>query len=147
MQRLKASIVAKVAVTVLAAPVAAQFSACAGGAGETGPAAMPTGPSEQSSYRWPLHQTVMLTASGPEPASVTINVGGRVTFVNNDARPHEIVSDPYLRHEECPPINRVGLLAPGQQQDSAVFEAVRSCGYHDHLDPTGVVGRIEVRIE
>jgi hypothetical protein len=27
------------------------------------------------------------------------------------------------------------------------FEAVRSCGFHDHLDPTGVAGRIEVRIE
>ena len=107
----------------------------------------PTAPSEEQSYRWPLHATVRLKPEGPEPASVIINVGGRVTFVNDDARQHEIVSDPYRRHEECPPVNRVGLLAPGQQRDSSIFEAVRSCGFHDHLDPTGVTGRIEVRIE
>ena len=52
-----------------------------------------------------------------------------------------------LRHEECPPINRVGRLEPGGQRESAVFERVRTCGFHDHLDPTGVTGRIEVRIE
>jgi plastocyanin len=147
MQRQNAVVVAKMALAVVATLVAAQLSACAGGVDEAGRTASPTGPSEQSSYRWPLHATVTLTAAGPDPASISINVGGRVTFVNTDARPHQIVSDPYLRHEECPAINRVGLLAPGQQHDSAVFEAVRSCGYHDHLDPTGVTGRIEVRIE
>jgi hypothetical protein len=98
-------------------------------------------------YRWPLSATITLTPDGPEPPSVTINVGGRVTFVNQDDRPHEIVSDPYLRHEECPAINAVGYLLPGQQRQTRVFEAVRSCGFHDHLDPTGVTGRIEVRIE
>jgi plastocyanin len=98
-------------------------------------------------YRWPLSATVTLTADGAEPASVIINVGGRVTFVNNDVRPHEIVSDPYLRHDECPPINRVGFLVPGQQRESSVFEAVRTCGFHDHLDHTGLSGRIDVRID
>jgi plastocyanin len=106
-----------------------------------------TSPSIEQNYRWPLSATVTLTRNGPEPASVTINVGGRVTFVNQDVRVHEIVSDPYLRHEECPAINRVGHLAPGQQRESAIFEATRTCGWHDHLDPTGLVGRIDVRIE
>lgn len=89
----------------------------------------------------------MLTPGGVQPPSVTINVGGRVTFINTDTKPHEIVSDPYIRHEECPPLNRVGFLAPGQQGQSAIFEAVGNCGFHDHLDPTGVTGRVEVRIE
>ena len=78
---------------------------------------------------------------------MTINVGGRVTFVNQDVRNREIVSDPYLRHEDCPALNRVGLLAPGQQRESSIFEAVRTCGFHDHGDPTGLFGRIDVRVE
>lgn len=128
--------------------IAALLSACSGdGIDAPSSAALPTGPSEAPHYRWPLHVTVRLTPTGPEPPSATINVGGRVTFVNADARPHEIVSDPYLRHEECPPLNRVGFLVPGAERESAVFEGVRSCGFHDHLDPTGVTGRIEVRIE
>jgi hypothetical protein len=127
--------------------VARQLTACGGGAVERTAVASPTGPSDLPSYRWPLHATVTLTPAGADPPSVIINVGGRVTFVNGDVRPHEIVSDPYLRHEECPPINRVGRLEPGGQRESAVFERVRTCGFHDHLDPTGVTGRIEVRIE
>jgi plastocyanin len=94
-----------------------------------------------------LSATVTLTADGRRPATVVINVGGRVSFVNSDTRPHEIVSDPYLRHEDCPPINRVGFLTPGQERASAVFEVVRDCGFHDHLDQTEVFGRIDVRIE
>jgi hypothetical protein len=127
--------------------LAALLSACSDGVDAPSAAVVPTGPSEAPSYRWPLHATVWLTPTGPEPPSVTINVGGRVTFVNADTRPHEIVSDPYLRHEECPPINRVGFLVAGAERESAVFEGVRSCGFHDHLDPSGVTGRIEVRIE
>jgi hypothetical protein len=58
-----------------------------------------------------------------------------------------VLADPVLRHDECPAINKVGFLAPGQRGETAVFEAVRSCGFHDHFDPTGVQGRIDVRIE
>lgn len=126
-----------------------QCGACAGGGEQIGSATSPspTSPTSDQAHRFPLVATVRITADGPQPASVTINVGGRVAFVNDDVRAHEIVSDPYLRHEECPPINRVGLLAPGQQRESAVFESARSCGFHDHLDHTGLTGRIEVRIE
>jgi hypothetical protein len=65
---------------------------------------------------------VTLTATGPEPSTVVINVGGRVTFINNDVRGHDMVSDPELRHDECPPLNRVGFLAPGQSRQSGLFE-------------------------
>jgi len=124
-------------------------TACSGGARSSTPAGAlsPTGPFGEQTYRWPLHATITLTPDGVEPDSVIVNVGGRVTFVNNDVRPREIVSDPYLRHEDCPPLNRVGFLAPGQQRDSAVFETARTCGFHDHLDHTGLAGRVDVRIE
>ena len=125
----------------------ATLAACSGSAPQPSTASSPTAPSPAPAYRWPLSVTVTLTSDGPQPPSVIINVGGRVTFVNRDTRSHEIVSDPYLRHEDCPPINRVGFLAPGQARESAIFEIVRECGFHDHLDQVGVVGRIDVRID
>jgi plastocyanin len=133
----------------LLASLAMSLAACGGSGPQAAATALPspTAPSQPPEYRWPLHATVTLTPNGVEPPAVTVNVGGRVTFVNDDTVAHEIVSDPYLRHDECPPINRVGFLAPGQQGDSAIFEAVRDCGFHDHLDPTGATGRIQVRIE
>jgi hypothetical protein len=109
--------------------------------------APPTAPSPSPTYRWPLHATVRLTANGPEPATVIINVGARVEFVNDDSRAYEVLSDPELRHDECPVINRVGFLSPGQRRETGVFESVRTCGFHDHFDPTGVRGRLDVRIE
>jgi plastocyanin len=122
-------------------------AACGGTPDEASAVQPPTAPSSAPTYNWPLTATITLTPNGPQPAQVIINVGGRVTFVNSDARAHEMVSDPEQRHDECPSINRVGFLSPGQKGETAVFETVRACGFHDHLDPTGVVGRIEVRIE
>lgn len=123
-----------------------QVAACGGGAVEAPPAPSPVAPVPAPDARWPLTATVILTAEGPDPASVTVSVGGRVTFINRDTRTYEIVSDPYLRHEDCPPLNYVGVLAPGQQRDSRIFEAARSCGFHDHLNPA-YTGRIDVRID
>jgi plastocyanin len=130
----------------VAAVLACAAAACSGSVPQAAAVQSPTAPSA-SGYRWPLNATVTLTSEGPQPGSVIIDVGGRVTFVNSDTRPHEIVSDPYLRHEDCPPINRVGFLSPGQNRTSAVFEVVRDCGFHDHLYQAGVFGRIDVRIE
>jgi plastocyanin len=124
-----------------------QLPACSGGAEDPPLLETPMAPSSVAGYHWPLNATVTLTSEGPNPASVIINVGGRVTFVNRDVRPHEIVSDPYLRHDDCPAINRVGFLVPGQQAATGIFETVRTCGFHDHLDHTKLVGHIDVRIE
>lgn len=136
--------------TLLIAGTLCMLTACSGSTPDTPPASppLPTSPSPSPQlHRWPLQATIVLTPEGVEPGSVTINVGGRVIFVNRDTRPHEIVSDPYLRHEDCPPLNQVGFLSPGQQGESAIFENVRDCGFHDHLNPTSVTGRVEVRIE
>ncbi len=132
----------------LLAVVITTAAACGGSApsAPAPPVPSPTAPSPPA-HRWPLHATIVLTPDGVQPPSVTINVGGRVTFVNDDVVPHEIVSDPYLRHEDCPATNRVGFLEPGQQRETAIFEAVRDCGFHDHLNPTTMTGTVEVRIE
>jgi plastocyanin len=91
--------------------------------------------------------TVTISASGVvQPADVTVTQGGRVTFVNNDSRPHDMASDPHPSHEDCPPLDQVGFLSPGQSKTSGNLNTVRVCGFHDHNLPTstGLQGRITV---
>jgi plastocyanin len=80
--------------------------------------------------------TITITSAGVNPKSVQIALGSRVLFVNNDTREHEMGSDPHPDHTDCPVINQVGLLLPGQQRETGNFVVVRTCGYHDHEDPT-----------
>jgi len=56
----------------------------------------------------------------------------QVTFVNNDSRLHDMESDPHPTHTDCPEINQVGVLSPGQSHQTGVLNTVRVCAYHDH---------------
>jgi plastocyanin len=67
------------------------------------------------------------------PESVTISIGGTVTFVNNDTTFHEMQSNPHPIHTDCPPLNAVGILGAGQSRSTGAFTTARTCGYHDHL--------------
>ena len=78
--------------------------------------------------------TVSLTPTGPQPTEVRIPVGGQVMFVNNDVRPHQMTSDPVTLHTDCPPINDVGTLAPGQSRMTGALTVARTCGFHDHFN-------------
>ncbi len=78
---------------------------------------------------------VPITSAGTNPSTLTIAPGSRVRFVNNDALPHDVTSDPHPTHTTCPPINRVGLLLPGQSRETDPFPATATCGFHDHIDP------------
>ena len=80
--------------------------------------------------------TVRITTTGMSPKSVDIALGSRVLFVNNDIREHTMGSDPHPDHTDCPVINQVGLLRPGEQRETGNFVALRGCGYHDHELPT-----------
>ena len=56
--------------------------------------------------------TITISSAGVvSPSTVTIRQGGRVTFVNNDSRAHDMASDPHPTHEDCPPIDQVGFLS------------------------------------
>lgn len=79
--------------------------------------------------------TITLTASGADRRAVTIQPGMRVVFVNNDSRAHEMTSDPHPSHEDCPELNQVGFLNPGQQRESGNLVFARTCGFHDHTNP------------
>ena len=100
----------------------------------------PSGPS-------PGSVTITINATGPTPIEVRVPLGGRVTFLNSDARPHAMSSDPIQVHTDCPAINDVGFLNPGQSGTTGILTVARTCGFHDHtneLDPT-FRGRIVVQ--
>ena len=61
--------------------------------------------------------------------------GTQVAFVNNDSQNHEMDSDPHPQHDQCPEINLVGFITPGQTKQTGALNTVRTCGYHDHGNP------------
>jgi plastocyanin len=92
--------------------------------------------------------TITIGANGAvSPAQVTINTGQAVTFVNNSNRTRNVTSDPHPVHTDCPAVNSVNLLAPGQTKQTGAFTTARTCGFHDHDDPdnTAVQGAIVIR--
>jgi plastocyanin len=78
--------------------------------------------------------TITLSPGGVTPVEVRVPAGSRVMFVNNDARPHAMSSDPVQVHTDCPAINDVGTLAPGQSRTTGELTATRTCGFHDHTN-------------
>src|SRR5262245_42680761 len=91
--------------------------------------------------------TITITASGVSPKTLQITLGSRVLFINNDARPHNMTSDPHPEHNDCPELNDVGFLTPGQRRESANFVTTRTCGFHDHDNPdnAGLKGSVTAR--
>jgi plastocyanin len=81
------------------------------------------------------------------PLEITIAVGQRVTFVNNDVRSHDVVGGIDPAHPDCPEIVQAGFLTPGQRGETSVFTTARTCEYHDHaaLGVPGFQGRIIIR--
>ena len=119
------------------AAIALALAACGGGSGPGAPSPPPA-----TEYR------ITITAAGVvSPAEIVVPPGARVLFTNNHARRHDMTSDEHPDHLDCPPINVVGLLNPGQSRETGNMVVVRTCGYHDHENPdaNGLKGRIVVR--
>jgi plastocyanin len=110
-------------------------TACGGGG------AGPTTPSV------PGEITVNVTSSGFKPSDAVVAVGGRVTFDNVDDRIHSIASLPLTTHSDCPAINEVGVLVPGQSKPTGALMQAKTCGYHDVFSEGGqlLTGTITVR--
>lgn len=91
-------------------------------------AACGSGPSSPSSNE----ATLTLRREGISPVSIRVKAPGRVTFVNDDTRPHTMVSDPVDLHTDCPGINEVGFIPPGARRSTGTLNILRTCGFHDH---------------
>lgn len=123
-------------------------AACNSGKSPAAPTAIPvagTPPSAPSGP--PATPTITITAAGMSPLDLSITVGQRVTFVNNDSRAHDVVGGKDPSTPECPEIAQAGFLAPGQRGDTGVFTTARTCEYHDHtmLSVPSFQGRIIIR--
>lgn len=108
---------------------------CGGGSGGGTPTT-PTNPTPTNPTGPVATTTITITAAGVSPQRIVVPVGSRVTFINNDNRTHEMNSDPHPNHGECPAIDDVGFIAPGQTKLTGNLTVVRTCGYHDHNLPT-----------
>ena len=77
-------------------------------------------------------RVVTITPSGVSPAVLVTSVGTRVTFVNNDVIPHDVLGGPDPSTPGCPEMDSVGFLTPGQSRQTATLEKPGTCEYHDH---------------
>jgi len=76
--------------------------------------------------------TITISNDTVSPENITVPRGGQVTFVNTGTHAHDMQSDPHPTHTDCPEINQVGLLTPGQSRRTGTLNLARTCGYHDH---------------
>ena len=96
----------------------------------------------------PLTATIVIGANNAfVPLEVTVAVGGRVSFENRNSRAFDIMSDPPLVHTDCPPVQEVGFIQPGQTKQTGVLTAPGVCGFHDHFNENNpdLRGRIIVQ--
>jgi plastocyanin len=131
-------------ITSLAAALAAAFFAAGcGGSDSTGPS---SGGNNGGGGGSTTTTTITLTSSGASPRDITVAVGSRVTFINNDSQPHDMDSNPHPEHTDCPALN-VGFIAAGAQGISQNLTTARTCGFHDHnnSDNTATQGTIVVQ--
>ena len=82
----------------------------------------------------PDTRTVLIVNNAACPQTLTVPRGSQVTFINNDTRQHEMFSDPHPDHTDCPELNQVGHLDPGQSRQSGNLNIARRCGFHDHMN-------------
>ena len=127
------------AIAALAVLAAALAGGACGGSSPSAPAPAITQPAASL--------TVTITATGVSPRSLQVPMGGRVTFVNSDSRTHEMNSDPHPVHTDCPEINAVSFLAVGQSKQTDPLNTVRTCGFHDHNQPTTTSLQGTIRIQ
>ena len=90
--------------------------------------------------------TITITSAGADPRNIVVARGARVTFVNSDGTPHDMNSDPHPQHTSCPDMN-VGFIAAGQSGMTQALNTARTCGYHDHNQPsnTSLQGTITIQ--
>lgn len=78
--------------------------------------------------------TFTLTSTGVSPKQLTVPLGTRVLFVNQDSRRHDMESDPHPDHSDCTELN-LGALTTGQSRETLNLVTAKTCGFHDHDNP------------
>jgi plastocyanin len=105
------------------------LAACGGSGGGPGAPNPPGAPPSAA----PAGFTVTISATGASPKELRVPIGSRVTFVNQDSRPHQMMSAPHPLHTDCPAINALGTINSGETRATDAFTVQRACGFHDNL--------------
>jgi plastocyanin len=126
---------------VVAGIIALISSACGGSDNPTAPSGGGSGGGGGT-----VTGTFTITAAGVSPKTMTVALGTRVSFVNNDSRPHDMNSNPHPEHTDCPEIN-VGFISAGATGTTQNLTRARVCGFHDHNQPdvTALQGTITIQ--
>jgi plastocyanin len=121
--------------------------ACGGSGGSNGSAgSSPTSPTTTPPGAVST-LTITIANDAVSPKNIIVPLGSQVTFINNDTISHNMFSDPHPDHTDCPEINQVGFLNPGQSRQSGNLNTPRICGFHDHdqADVVGLQGSITIQ--
>jgi len=86
---------------------------------------------------------VEITANGFSPQTVRVKPGQSITWVNEDAEPHQIASDPFPSNDALPSLNSDEPLVK-HDSFTTTLEQAGTFNYHDQLDPVGLKGTIIV---
>jgi plastocyanin len=78
--------------------------------------------------------TVIVTASGFQPQTITISAGQTIMWINKSGDDVSIDSDPHPVHTSYPPLN-IGVVANGATA-SLTFSKIGTYHYHNHLNPS-----------
>jgi hypothetical protein len=113
------------------AVAAALAIAAACGGGSSSNSTGPTGGCTPSTNP----NTIVIQNNQICPSTMTIAVGGQLTIINNDSNVHQMDSDPHPEHTDCPALNQIDFLNPGQSRSSGNLTTARRCGFHDHSRP------------
>lgn len=80
-----------------------------------------------------VHGTIALTATGFQPASLTIQAGQTVRFTNQDSAGHQVATEPHPIHDQLP-----GLFSEPLDQDASydyTFTTAGTYTFHDERHP------------
>jgi len=87
---------------------------------------------------------VRITASGFEPSTLVVEQGTKITWVNTDSRPHQVMANPYPKGSDLP--NLKSEILNNAQTYSYFADRAGSFNYHDQINPT-VNGTIVIQKE
>jgi plastocyanin len=87
---------------------------------------------------------ISVTDTGFIPQTIQVKPGTQVSWVNNDAKAHEIAADPYPKDDSIPGFSSDIIL---QTNDSYSFGFAKKgiYHYHDQLNPLKLLGTVVVK--
>jgi plastocyanin len=86
---------------------------------------------------------VMITNAGFSPETIKIKKGQTIEWMNQDATPHQVASDPYPDHSVLPHLFSEQPLAQNESFNYT-FEKSGTFTYHDNLKPVDFKGTVVV---